>query len=134
VPQRSLYRYLDLSYLEETQIMLSPQKSGLELAQSMAVFKNQLKQLSRKMEEKIIDNEALPAKNRVEAAELKARLDLASVKITQHAHIALVSRGGTAQLISEVEAILKDRSGSLDSSSSDSNSVVVASSNNNGAV
>jgi hypothetical protein len=109
IPERSMYRYLDLAYLPDLEAIITPQIQGIRTIQAISLYIDQAKRKSKKLEE-IFDDPAQPAKNRVEAAMVSNQLDFLVAKSLTQLYGILNKKEGVSRLLASIEDLIKEGS------------------------
>jgi hypothetical protein len=109
IPERSMYRYLDLAYLPDLEAIINPQIQGIRTVQAISVYVDQAKRKSKKLET-ILDDPTQPAKNRVEAAMASNQLDFIVAKSLTQLYGILNSKEGVTRLLASIEGLIKEGS------------------------
>ena len=107
IPERSMYRYLDLAYLPDLEAIINPQIQGIRTVQAISVYVDQAKRKSKKLEA-ILDDPTQSAKNKVEAAMASNQLDFIVAKSLTQLYGILNSKEGVTRLLASIEDLIKD--------------------------
>jgi hypothetical protein len=104
-PARTLYTYYDLAWDSHVESMLDAKTINLRIVQGAVLLSEQYKSLARKMES-IVDDNSAPHKNRVDAAELLAKLMLSIFKIY---HYTSSQMADNQRIVNEISIALETR-------------------------